>query len=129
MKLVSLDPRVGRMELADDAAPDSLIKELDHWPTYEVFAQKKRGDQHQHVGIVHAPNGEMALVLAKEQFARRGLCVNLWVVRTADVVATTYQDADIFDTTPQKTHREPVDYKVKDKINKYNQSKKEKNEQ
>jgi len=125
MKLVSLDPRVSRMELADGEAPDQTVGEVDHWPTYEVFVQKKRGDQHQHAGIVHAPNGEMALVLAKEQYARRGYCVNLWVVATSDVTATDYLDSDIFDSVPEKTHREPVDYKVKEKINRYIQSKKQ----
>lgn len=125
MKLVSLDPRVSRMDMPDTEASKQTIGEHEHWPTYEVFTQKKRGDQHQHVGIVHAPNGEMALVLAKEQYARRGYCVNLWVVNTANVFATEYADSDVFDSVPAKTHREAVDYKVKDKINKYIQSKKQ----
>lgn len=125
MKLVSLDPRVARMDFADDANPDQLLHNDEQWPTYEVFVQRKRGDQHTHAGIVHAPNGEMALVLAKEQFARRGYCVNLWVVATNEVYATEYLDSDIFDSVPEKTHREPVDYKVKDKITKYIQSKKQ----
>jgi phenylacetate-CoA oxygenase PaaH subunit len=50
------------------------------WPVYEVFLQEKRGDPHVHVGAVHAPDPEMALILAKEQFARRGRCASLWVV-------------------------------------------------
>lgn len=113
------------MKLSEGSAPAAVVGELDHWPTYEVFVQKKRGDQHVHAGIVHAPNGELALVLAKEQYARRGYCVNLWVVASADVVATEYTDSDIFDSVPSKTHREAVDYKVKEKINNYIKSKKE----
>lgn len=125
MKLQSLDPRVGRLELADDTMPDQLIENQGHWPTYEVFVQRKRGEQHVHVGIVHAPNAEMAFVLAKEQYSRRGTCTNIWVVKTADVYATEYTDSDIFDTVPEKTHREPIDYKVKDKVNQYLESKKQ----
>lgn len=126
MKIVSLDPRVSRMEMAEDEMPKEMLSSMDHWQTFEVFVQKKRGDQHQHAGIVHAPNNEMALVLAKEQYARRGHCTNLWVVKTADVTATEYEDSDIFDSVPDKTHREAVDYRVKEKINRYIQSKKQK---
>ena len=126
MKLISLDPRVTRMEFSEGENPKELLDNLDHWPTYEVFVQKKRGDQHEHVGIVHAANAELALVLAKEQYARRGQCVNIWVVNTADVTATSYEDSDIFDSIPSKTHREASDYKVKDKITRFIQSKKEK---
>lgn len=126
MKKVSLDPRVSRMEFSEGENPKQLLGNEDQWPTYEVFVQKKRGDQHQHAGIVHAPTDDLALVLAKEQFARRGYCVNLWVVKSALITATEYEDSDIFDSVPDKTHREAVDYKVKDKISKYIASKKEK---
>ena len=125
MKRVSLDPRVSRIDFAEGENPQNLINEnTDQWETYEVFTQKKRGDQHQHVGIVHAPSKDLALVMAKEQYARRGYCVNLWVVPTASVTATEYEDSDIFDSVPEKTHREAVDYKVKGKITKYLESKK-----
>jgi ring-1,2-phenylacetyl-CoA epoxidase subunit PaaB len=117
----SLDPRVTRDKIELDNAIEPL-KELDQWETYEVFHQKKRGDQHMHVGIVHAPNPEMALLFGKEQFGRRGVSVNIWVVRTADVFTSDYDDSDIFDTVPEKQYREAAGYKVMDKINKYKKS-------
>lgn len=114
------------MEFSEgENSKETLREEIDQWETFEVFTQKRRGDQHEHVGIVHAPNNELALVMAKEQYARRGYCVNLWVVPTTAVTATEYADSDIFDTVPEKTHREAVDYKVKGKINKYLASKKQ----
>jgi ring-1,2-phenylacetyl-CoA epoxidase subunit PaaB len=117
----SLDPRVTRaqIELNNEIKP---LSELDQWETYEVFHQKKRGDQHMHVGIVHAPNPEMALLFAKEQYGRRGQSVNIWVVRTRDVYTTDYDDADIFETVPEKQYREAGGYKVMDKINKFKKS-------
>lgn len=118
MKYVSLDPRFNRAELPDENQSVNL-DEKDSWQTYEVFSQKKRGAQHQHVGILHAPNPEMAMVFAKEQFARRGQTVNLWVVKSSDVMATDYEDADIFETTPEKLHREAAAYKLRDKIEKF----------
>lgn len=114
----SLDPRINRAEIEQDNSIEPL-KELDQWETYEVFHQKKRGDQHMHVGIVHAPNADMALLFGKEQYGRRGLSVNIWVVRTRDVFTTDYDDSDIFDTVPEKQYREAGGYKVMDKINKY----------
>jgi ring-1,2-phenylacetyl-CoA epoxidase subunit PaaB len=93
------------------------------WNTYEVFHQDKRGKQHVHVGTVHAPDPEMALVLAKEQYARRLNCVNLWVVKTSDVYAFSYEDEDMFATTPGKIHREAAAYKTRDKIEEYKKRK------
>lgn len=115
MKIKSIDPRVSRMEVPEEQSGD-VLSPNENWETYEVFHQKKRGDQHQHQGIVHAPNLEMALVLAKEQYGRRGQTANLWVVRSAEIMATDYDDDDIFATTPEKLHREPGTYKVREKI-------------
>ncbi len=119
----SLDPRINRASISVDNNIEPLGT-LDQWETYEVFHQKKRGDQHMHVGIVHAANPEMALAFAKEQFGRRGLTANIWVVNTRNVFASTYEDADIFETTTDKIYREAGGYKVMDKINQYKKSQK-----
>jgi ring-1,2-phenylacetyl-CoA epoxidase subunit PaaB len=115
----SLDPRVNRAFAENIETDDTKLAEHEHWGTYEVFHQKKRGDQHVHVGIVHAPNPELALLFAKEQFGRRGISVNIWVVPSSAVTASDYEDQDIFATTPEKIYREAGGYKVMDKINKY----------
>ena len=118
MIINSLDPRIARAKL-DESADIGHLETMDHWQNYEVFVQQKRGMHHEHVGAVHAPNAEMALLFAKEQFARRGTCANLWVVKTADVSCTNYNDDDIFETTPDKHHRDPESYKVMDRIKAY----------
>ncbi len=124
MIIKSLDPRINRARV-DDEAPYEPKQSFDQWENYEVFHQKKRGTQHVHVGSVHAPNAELAFLFAKEQYTRRGQCVNIWVVRTADVFASEYEDDDIFETTPEKKHREAESYKVMDRIKAY----KERNQQ
>ncbi|NDJ86474.1 MAG: 1,2-phenylacetyl-CoA epoxidase subunit B [Chloroflexi bacterium] len=86
------------------------------WVTWEVLHQEKRGDPHVHVGSVHAPNAEMALILAKEQFARRQKCVNLWVVPTVAIVSMPYDDADIFEAGTDKSYREAWGYKVRERV-------------
>lgn len=119
MIIKSLDPRVSRAQIDDEKPFEHPLEKLDQFETYEVFAQKKRGEHHVHVGSLHAPNIEMALLFAKEQYGRRGLCVNMWVAKTADMFATDYDDEDIFSTVPDKQYREAAIYKVVDRINKF----------
>ncbi len=118
MKINSLDPRISRGDIpAENEYKEKT--ELDQWETYEVFHQSSRGAQHVHVGSVHAPNADMALIFGKEQYARRMKCVNLWVVRTAHVSATSYEDSDMFEPALDKSYREAFGYKNKHIIKKY----------
>lgn len=77
------------------------------WLTWEVFQQSRRGEHHAHVGSLHAPDAEIALLLAKENFARRGACVNLWVVPAHQIHASDYADEDVFEHTTDRMYREP----------------------
>lgn len=110
----SLDPRIARANLTGGNSED--MDGLLHFQTFEVFHQKKRGTHHVHVGIVHAPNADMALLYAKEQYARREQTSNLWVAPSSCISATEYSDDDIFTTTPEKLYRNPASYKVMDRI-------------
>lgn len=118
MKINSLDPRISRSELPTEQEyqPKGM---LDQWETFEVFHQSSRGAQHIHVGSVHAPNADMALLFAKEQYARRMKCVNLWVVRTSQISATSYDDSDMFEPATDKSYREAFGYKNKHIIQKF----------
>ena len=118
MKILSLDPRISRSEIPA-ADQYQLKKGMDQWQTFEVFHQKSRGSQHIHVGSVHAPNDEMALVFAKEQYARRMKCVNLWIVKTEEIMATPYEDSDMFEPATDKSYRESFGYKNREVIDQY----------
>lgn len=83
---------------------------------FAVFRQETKNDPHIHVGDVHAPDAEMALLLAKEQFARRDPCVNLWVVRYADIGATLYEDADMFEPSTDKSYRFGGSYREQQRV-------------
>jgi ring-1,2-phenylacetyl-CoA epoxidase subunit PaaB len=84
------------------------------WDTYEVFHQKKRGEPHIHVGAVHAPDAQVALQYARDQFARRLSCVSLWVARTQDISTTDYQDQDFF-AQLNKDYRDPKSFGAPEK--------------
>jgi ring-1,2-phenylacetyl-CoA epoxidase subunit PaaB len=117
----TLDPRIKRLSLSSSLDEE---KTNSHLVTWEVFHQEKRGKQAVHVGIVHAANPEMALVMAKEVFGRRGKTTNLWVVKTSEVYTFTEEDESMFETTIEKTFRDPAYYKVRDRIEKFQQQQK-----
>jgi len=83
---------------------------------YAVFRQDTKNDAHVHVGDVHATDPEMALMLAKEQFARRDPCVNLWVVSHSQIHATAYDDAYIFESATDKSYRFGGSYREQQRV-------------
>lgn len=83
--------------------------------TFEVFHQSKRGEPHVHVGAVHAPDAELALHYARDQFARRLECVSLWVVPSDQITATAPEEAAAwFDPTTDKSYREASGFPMRD---------------
>src|SRR5687768_16941852 len=107
----SLDPRVKR--LPKMGQPGAILPKaaLDQFGTFEVFVQPKDGKPFQHEGAVHAPNIEMAYVLAKETYTRRFICSSLYVVETRNVFVspmtsnTTNAYDTVVDETPQSAER------------------------
>lgn len=89
----SLDPRVNRLPKTDSANTAPKVP-LDQFGTFEVFVQPKAGKPFQHEGIVHAPNLEMAYVLAKEAFTRRFTCVSIYVAETRNIHISALTDGD-----------------------------------
>ncbi|GIV50452.1 MAG: hypothetical protein KatS3mg038_0973 [Candidatus Kapaibacterium sp.] len=114
--LRSLDPRVERLGIPQEQPAFEGVPEGTHLQTFEVFHQAKSGARHIHVGSIHAPNAELAMVFAKEQYARRSECVNLWVVKSSEIITFSPEDADLFATTREKTYRDASGYKVMQKI-------------
>ncbi|HEX5315796.1 MAG TPA: hypothetical protein VFX22_04010 [Candidatus Kapabacteria bacterium] len=114
----TLDPRIRRADLEHAPASEGLAQS-EHWEPFAVFHQDKRGEQHVFVGIVHAPDAELALAFAKEQFGRRKKTVSIWVVKSADIFSFQHEDEDMFATAPEKTYREASGFPVRKRINKY----------
>jgi len=81
----SLDPRVSRLPVIGQVGVISPKASLDQFGSFEVFVQPKAGKPFQHEGIVHAPNLELAYVLAKEAFTRRFTCISIYVAETQKV--------------------------------------------
>src|SRR5262245_48973081 len=107
----SLDPRVRRLPPVGEPGMIKSKALLDQFGSFEVFVQPKEGKPFQHEGIVHAPNLEMAYLLAKEAFTRRFTCTSLCVVETRNVyVSPTTEGStnayDILKSVPPGSGRE-----------------------
>jgi ring-1,2-phenylacetyl-CoA epoxidase subunit PaaB len=76
---------------------------------YEVFRRTGHKDPYEHCGAVTAPDAELALIMAKECFLRRGEGEHLWVVRRADIHSFT-GDPEI-DIVAEKQYRHPSGYR------------------
>ena len=59
------------------------------WPRYYVFEQPEDGAAFILAGSVHAPDGEMALLIARDTFARRPQRTAMWVARDARITSRT----------------------------------------
>ena len=99
----SLDPRVNRLPQTGTGEVKAKAP-LDQFGTYEVFVQPKEGKPFQHEGAVHAPELELAYVLAKETFTRRFTCTSLCVVDTRHVYVSPMTEGNVnaYDLLPVK---------------------------
>ena len=80
---------------------------------WEVFTQPADGAPYQHAGSLHAPDAEMALQNARDVYARRGEAINIWVVPSAAITASSPEDrGPFFDPGNDKPYRHPQFYKV-----------------
>lgn len=86
---------------------------IDQGLTWEVFTQKKDGAAHEHAGSVHATDSEMALLNARDVYSRRNEAINIWVVPSAAIVASSPEDAGpFFDPSNDKVYRSSNFYKT-----------------
>jgi ring-1,2-phenylacetyl-CoA epoxidase subunit PaaB len=78
---------------------------------FEVFVRPRRGLAHQHVGSVHAADAEQALQRARDLYTRRGEGVSLWVVPSAQILASSPDEKDpYFAPAGDKVFRHPTFY-------------------
>ncbi|MCB1417108.1 MAG: 1,2-phenylacetyl-CoA epoxidase subunit B [Nitratireductor sp.] len=86
-------------------------------PLWEVFIRPRNGLSHKHCGSIHAADEVMALQAARDVYTRRGEGQSIWVVRSADIVASDPQDKDeLFEPTADKVYRHPTFYDIPDEV-------------
>ena len=89
----------------DTAAP------ANEWPLWEVFVRSKAGLDHKHCGSLHAADAKMAIQMARDVYTRRQEGTSIWVVPSAQIVASDPADKDAyFDPAEDKVYRHPTFY-------------------
>ena len=105
-------------EVPVEVAPDGLTATSRRdWPLYEVFVRGKRGLNHVHVGSLHAPDDEMAVHAARDLYTRRNEGVSIWVVKAADITASSPDEKDpMFAPSGDKVYRHPTFYEIPENV-------------
>src|SRR5918997_1177202 len=86
-------------------------------PMNEVFFRGKRGLNHVHVGSLHAPDDEMAIDAARDLYTRRNEGVSIWVVKAADITASSPDEKDpLFAPSGDKVYRHPTFYEIPEDV-------------
>lgn len=83
------------------------------WPLWEVFIRSDHGLAHKHVGSLHASDAALALENARDVYTRRNEGTSIWVVRSADIVASAPEERGaFFDPAEDKVYRHPTFFTV-----------------
>ncbi|RNB86775.1 1,2-phenylacetyl-CoA epoxidase subunit B [Brevibacillus nitrificans] len=77
---------------------------------YEVFSQKTVSASFVHQFSLLAPNAEVALSMARENFLRREPCFNLWVVKRDDIHGLPPEERPFLERLDNKSYRETKGY-------------------
>lgn len=83
---------------------------MSDYEIYEVFSQKSPTSSFSHQFSLLAPNPEMALVLAQENFMRREEVYNIWVVKRENIHAPTEEQRKSLGRLDNKNYRETRGY-------------------
>ena len=82
---------------------------MSDMPLWEVFIRSQHGLAHKHVGSLHASDAEMAMNNARDVYTRRNEGVSIWVVPSANIVASQAQDKEpMFEPANSKVYRHPT---------------------
>ena len=92
---------------------------------FDVFHLYKRGKQHKHVGRVSAHDISSALKKASVSFDDGRPVLNVWIIKSVDIHASSPEDRVIWSTLKDKTHREVISYRAGDKLKNFKQSRHE----
>lgn len=93
----------------------------EFYNVYEVFSKKTDKSQFQHSFSLLAPNADMALIMAKENFFRREPVADIWVVKRENIRGLNQDEREMLKRL-DKEYRETKGYGyLKKKWRDYNQ--------
>jgi ring-1,2-phenylacetyl-CoA epoxidase subunit PaaB len=81
-----------------------------NFSVFEVFSQKNAISSFVHQFSLLAPNHEVALTMARENFLRREPCINIWVVKREDIHSIPPEERRNLERMDNKSYRETKGY-------------------
>lgn len=84
--------------------------ESTFYQEYEVFSKRTPTSHFQHQFSLLAPNKEMAMIMAQENFLRRDPVVDIWVVNRKDIGVLSQEDKKILARLDNKDYRTTKGY-------------------
>jgi ring-1,2-phenylacetyl-CoA epoxidase subunit PaaB len=89
----------------------------NEWPLWEIFIRSQHGLAHKHVGSLHASDAALAVKNARDVYTRRNEGVSIWVVRSADITASSPDAKDaLFESAHDKVYRHPTFFPMPDGV-------------
>ncbi len=86
-------------------------KNMDQfYDEYQVFSRKTPTAQVQEQFVLLAPNHEIALIMAQENFMRREPVYDIWVVKRSDIRSLNPEERKITTRLDNKDYRETKGY-------------------
>ena len=93
--------------------------DLGDYERYEIFHLFRRGKQHQLVGHVEASSYDEAYHKARATYNQDKAVLNVWIVKTDDLLFIDENYRDIWYTLSEKQFRDATAYRALDKIKKF----------
>lgn len=85
-------------------------KSKEAFDVYEVFSQRTPTSSFVHQFSLLAPNHEIAMSMARENFLRRDTVVNIWVVKREDIYVCPPEERQFLERLDNKSYRETKGY-------------------
>ncbi|HHY22128.1 MAG TPA: 1,2-phenylacetyl-CoA epoxidase subunit B [Bacilli bacterium] len=86
-------------------------KNIDQfYDEYQVFSRRNATAPIQEQFVLLAPNHEVALVMAQENFMRREPVYDIWVVKRSDIRSLNAEERKIVERIDNKAYRETKGY-------------------
>jgi ring-1,2-phenylacetyl-CoA epoxidase subunit PaaB len=85
-------------------------KARNFYQEYEVFSRRTDNSPMQHQFSLLAPNKEIALVMAQENFMRREPATDVWVVKRSDIRKMDQEEKESLQRLDNKDYRNAKGY-------------------
>jgi ring-1,2-phenylacetyl-CoA epoxidase subunit PaaB len=85
-------------------------KGRNFYQEFEVFSKRSDNAQMQHQFSLLAPNHEIAMVMAQENFMRREPVVDIWVVQRSDIRKMSPEERETLSRLDNKDYRNAKGY-------------------